>query len=329
MTRRPPSRAFAALALTVTLSAATGCTTVHGEREVVPAASRAEAAKALKAYTAAYNKANRALDPSLNAAYETGALGAMDQAGLKARRITDPGGNPGYVPLELTDARYAIPRQAGWPKWFVADTDSNRDGNRWLFVFTRGGPDERWKAAYLSLLSPEEVPRFATDPEGHAEPVPASSRSGLVLAPKEVSGAYAAYLETGEGPFAEGFATTEQLDARKKRLRTPTFWTQYADQAAQAPRYAPVALRTRDGGALVFFAAHHTQKQTMAEGFRIKGIDDPKVNALMTGEAKRTLTLVRISGSAVTVPARGEGGGGDGEIVFLNRLEGLTDARGG
>jgi hypothetical protein len=249
----------------------------------------------------------------------------MDQAGLKVRRAEEPGGNPEHQPLELTDVHYAIPQQAGWPKWFMADADSDRDDNRWLYVFLQSAPDQRWKAAYLSILSPDEVPELAADEDGYAEAVPVDARSGLLVQPRAVSGAYADYLQTGEGPFAPGFATTGQRDERGKRLRTPTFWTQYADQPAQPPRYTPVALRTKDGGALVFFATYHTQKQTMAEGYRINKVNDPGVTALLTGEARTSLTLTRISESAVTIPAKDAD---SGQVVFLNRLEGLTAARG-
>lgn len=57
---------------------ASGCVVVHGEREVVPTATRTEAARALKDFTAAYNKADKANDSSLDADRVTGALGAID-----------------------------------------------------------------------------------------------------------------------------------------------------------------------------------------------------------------------------------------------------------
>ena len=51
---------------------ASGCVVVHGEREVVPAATRAEAARALKDFTTAYNTADKAYDRSLDADQVTG-----------------------------------------------------------------------------------------------------------------------------------------------------------------------------------------------------------------------------------------------------------------
>ncbi|MEK8170479.1 hypothetical protein NKH77_15340 [Streptomyces sp. M19] len=84
-----------------------------------------------------------------------------------------------------------------------------------------------------------------------------------------------------------------------------------------------MGLRTRDGGALVFFTSLHRQKQTMAKGYRPN--PDDKVKALMTGEAKRSVTLTRVAESAVRVPAKDAA---DPHVVFLNRLEGVTAAKG-
>ncbi|WP_069811691.1 hypothetical protein [Streptomyces sp. TP-A0874] len=324
MTRRLPQvTAFWSATVLLTL---TGCMTVHGEREVIPATSEAEAARVLKKFNDGYNEANRELDSGVSSRYSTGALDTISQADIKAARAEHPDGRPNYSDLKLSDARYVIPKQAGWPKFFVADTKSNRDGNRWLFVFVRNGADAPWKASYLSILSQEKVPEFATDKDGWAEPVANDSAAGLRIAPGKLSKAYTDFLQTGEGDlFEEGRATTGQREDRDKYRKTPKYWTQYADQPANPPRYAPVALRTEDGGALVFFAAHHTQKQTMAEGYRIGKINDRKAEALLTGEANKSLTVARISESAVKVPLKGDGGG----ILFLNRLEGLTAVKGG
>ncbi|MEU5614721.1 hypothetical protein ACI2L4_09685 [Streptomyces sparsogenes] len=303
----------------------TGCMTVHGERENIPSVAKDEAPKALKRFTDTYNKAYRELDPSLVSQVETGPLQEISTADLKAQHAQTPGGNPHASPLKLSDARYIIPKQVGWPKFFVADTESNRDDNRWLLVFTRGGADEPWKAAYLSILSRDEVPDFQIDKDGWAKPVPADGGTPkLTAGPGKLSGAYTDYLMTGKGDvFADGASTSGLRTTRKKYLRTPKFWTEYIDTAAQGPRYAPVGLRLNDGGALVFFASHHRQKQTMAKGYRPN--PTPQIKALMTGEAKKSVTLTRISEAAVRVPARDAA---DPKVVFLNRLEGVTAAKG-
>lgn len=301
--------------------------TVHGEREVVPSATRAEAAQALRDFTDAYNKADKAFDPALDAGRVTGPLGAVNQAGLKARHVTDPGGNPQHVPLELTDAKFAIPRKAGWPRWFVADTDSNRDreggpdDTRWLLVFVRGGADDVWKAAHLSVLAPKDVPALAVDPDGFAEPV-RPDEPGLAVAPKDLSESYVSYLRTGRPEaFAPGPHTTQWRDQRKKNAVLPGMSTQYVDQPLDTGDFAPLSLRTRDGGALAFFATRHFERQTAAKGVRLNINAD--VRALMTGDARSSVTKERVSDDAAVVPPAGRG-----PVLVINRLQGLVSAKG-
>ncbi|WP_345044391.1 hypothetical protein [Streptomyces sannanensis] len=300
---------------------------MHGERAVVPSATKAEAAQALADFTDAYNKADKAFDPALDAGRVTGALGAINQAGLKARRTNNPGGNPDHQPLELTDATFAIPRKAGWPRWFVADADSNRDEDRgpgdtrWLLVFVRSDADQLWKVAYLSILRAADVPRFAVDGDGWARPVGPDSEA-LAVAPRDLGEEYASYLQSGRPEhFAAGPNTTGWRETRKKNASLPGRSTQYIDQPLDTGDFAPLGLATRDGGALVFFATRHFERQTAAPGVELAV--DPDVRALMSGEVKTTLTKERVSGQAAMVPAaRG------GKVRVLNRLQGLVTAQG-
>ncbi|MEV0962900.1 MULTISPECIES: hypothetical protein [unclassified Streptomyces] len=320
----------ATLATVAVLSlTAGGCVTVHGELEVVPSATRAEAEQALRDFTDAYNAADKAYDPALDAGRVTGALGAINQAGLKARGITVPGGNPRHRPLELSDTTYHIPRKAGWPRFFVVDADSNRDvdsgdrDNRWLMVFVKNGNKQLWEAAYLAIVLPSEVPKFRTDQEGWAEPVaPDSDRTAV--APRDLSEAYASYLRTGRPQhFADGAHTSGWRKVREQNGRRAGLSTQYVDQPLDTGDFAPLGLATEDGGALVFFALRYFDRQTAAPGYRPKVSQD--VKALMTGEVRNTLTKEWISSQAVSVAPKGAAGP---PVRILSRLQGVTAARG-
>ncbi|MGW2561793.1 hypothetical protein ACWCXB_21580 [Streptomyces sp. NPDC001514] len=316
-------------AITVLSLTASGCVTVHGELEVVPAATRTEAAQALKDFTDAYNKADKAYDPALDAGRVTGALGAINQAGLKARSVTQPGGNPQHRPLELADAKFYVPKKAGWPRFFLADTDSNRDvdsGNqdtRWLVAFVRNGNDQLWEAAYLAILTPDEVPKFRTDKDGWAEPVAADS-TATAVAPRDLSEEYASYLQSGKPDhFAAGVHTTGWRQERKQNAQRPGLSTQYVDQPLDTGDFAPLGLATEDGGALVFFAMRYFDRQTAAQGYRPKV--NPDVKALMTGEVKNTLTKEWVSSQAVKLAPSG---GADPAVTIVGRLQGVTSAEG-
>ncbi|OEV02496.1 hypothetical protein [Streptomyces oceani] len=309
-----------ATVLAVTLS---GCITVHGEDAVIPAVSKAEARKALDNFTEQNNQSNRNYDAKLNATIESGALGAIDQAGLRARKEVHQGRNADYTPLKLTDPKFLIPKQAGWPKFFVANAASNQgSGDRWLLVFQRDDVDAKWKASYLAVLDSSEVPEFAKDEDGHVKAVPAGKESGLTVPPDKVSKAYTRYLKQGSGDFAAGEHTSALREQRKKKADQPRVRTEWADLPASPPQFAPFGLRTTDGGAMVFFASHHHTKQTLAEGYTPE-VKDPYARALMTGTPTESVTYVRVSAQAVSVPAAK----GGGEIDFLARISGLTTVK--
>jgi hypothetical protein len=303
---------------------ASGCVVVHGEREVLPATTRAEAATALQQFTTAYNAADKAYDSSLDAAHVTGALGDIDAARLTAGHTNSPSGNANYSPLELTDAKFTIPKKAGWPRWFVADAAANKGGAaRWLLVFTRNDLSEPWQVAYLTLLAPTAVPKFKTDKDGWAEAVPANSAE-LAVAPGRLSQRYATYLKSGGSggnAFADGPHTSAWRADREKATK-PGLAVQFLDQPLTSGDYAPLALRTADGGALVFFTTRYFQKETAAEGTSVP-TQNKDVQALTTGEVEQSLTLQLVSNQVALDPKRG------GKVSVLGRIEGLTSAQGG
>ncbi|MDL5201232.1 hypothetical protein [Streptomyces sp. ALI-76-A] len=322
--RRLDRTALITASLTALSLTASGCVVVHGEREVLPAATEAEAAEALRQFTSAYNAADKAYDSSLDAGHVTGALADIDEARLKAGAADNPDGNPAHTPLKLSDATYTIPKKAGWPRWFVADAAGNKGGSsRWLFVFTRGGLDETWQAAYLTLVAPGKVPAFKKDADGWAEPVPADS-AALAVAPKDLGRDYTTYLKNGGDGFATGTHTSVWRALREKNESRPGLATQYIDEPLTTGDYAPLALRTADGGALVFFTTHHYEKQTAAPG---TSVPDPgeDVLALTTGEIKQSLTMEFVSNEVALTPAKGAG---DQRVTVLGRIQGLTSAQG-
>jgi hypothetical protein len=305
---------------------ASGCVVVHGEREVLPATTKAEAAKALEQFTTAYNEADKAYDSSLDADHVTGALADIDSARLKAGKVNSPEGNANHSPLELSDAKFTIPKKAGWPRWFLADTAANKGGAaRWLFVFTRDGLDEPFQAAYLTLVAPDDVPEFKTDKDGWAEAIPANSTE-LAAVPKALSQDYATYLKDGKGEtFADGAHTSDWRASRQTEAEKPGRVTQYIDEPLTNGDYAPLALRTADGGAMVFFTTRHYVKQTAYAGTSLPDQND-SVDALTTGEVKQSLTMEFVSNEVALDPAKGAGGGG--KVTVLGRIQGLTSAKG-
>ncbi len=97
---------------------------------------------------------------------------------------------------------------------------------------------------------------------------------------------------------------------------------QYIDEPQNAGPFAPLGLRTEDGGALVFFSTRHYEKQTAFKGLSPRVDADAK--ALLKGEVRQSLLLTRAANQVVVDPARS---GGD-KVAFLGRIQGLTGAKG-
>jgi hypothetical protein len=321
----------AAGALVVPLS---GCVTVHGERALVPSVRPAEAAKVLARFADRNNEATKAYDEQAVASVESGPLGAIDRAGVHAKHLDTPGGDKDFTPLRFSDTSYLVPKQRGWPKFFVADTRSNRSGDaRWLLVFRRDSPATPWMADFLGVAEPAQVPRFAKDKDGYAVAVP-NAGSGLTVDPGRLSAAYAAYLDGASGgpSFAPGPSTSQLRQTHAKEQRTADTVTQYADQGDSSGDFTPVALRTADGGAVVFFGSRHQSRATFRAGYRLDL--DKDTQALTQGTPKTSITLSRVAQQMALVPAggtKGPGGTdgkGGGQVTVVSRLVGLVGAKG-
>ncbi|MFD5907633.1 hypothetical protein ACFWHL_02825 [Streptomyces massasporeus] len=319
--RRPARSALIAASATALSLTASGCVVVHGEREILPSTTRAEAAKALQEFTAAYNEADKAYDGTLDADHTTGALADIDSARLKAGKANNPDGNPNHTPLTLTDTKFTIPKKAGWPRWFVVDAAGNKGGTaRWLLVFTRSSLDDPFQVAYLTLVAPGKVPQFKKDADGWAESVPVES-TDLATDPRDLSSTYATYLKSGGETFADGAHTSQWRALREKNGKKPGMVTQYIDEPLTNGDYAPLALRTTDGGALVFFTTRHFEKQTAYAGTSVP-TPNKDVLALTKGEIKQSLTMEFVSNEVALDPK------GQGKVTILGRIQGMTSAEG-
>ncbi|MFD7293130.1 hypothetical protein ACFV9W_07545 [Streptomyces sp. NPDC059897] len=316
---RPVAAAAAAVVLSLTAS---GCVTVHGELEIVPTTTKGQAARAVDTFVDAYNEADRTYDADADAKHVTGALGAIDAAKLKAGRALNPNGNPKHSPLKLTDTRITVPKKAGWPRWFVSDSDNNRvDGYRWVMVFTRNAENAPWAVSYLSLLRDGTVPKFKTDKDGWAESVDPDA-SGLAQRPKDMGDKYIQYLKKGGDGYAPGPHTTRWRQTRERIDTRPGLTTQFIDESLTEGNYAPVALRTENGGALVFFTTRRYEKLTAFPGSNLPAIG-ADVKALMKGEPKESAMYGYVSGQAAIDPP-----GGSGKVNVVSRVEGITTAEG-
>ncbi|MGI8328856.1 hypothetical protein ACRYCC_02755 [Actinomadura scrupuli] len=242
--------------------------------------------------------------------YVTGHNGAAASGELKAWRDTATGplrevlsaqataghGRPKSGRISLVNPVMYVPRLTGYPRWFAAAALEEHPGGgapvEVVLLFVRATAAERWRPAHR-LPFKGRPPEIATDGQGYALPV-APQAAGFVLAPGGLPAAHAAYLN---GRTSPAFAPDPYTASQRAPLPAAGGWSR---TDAFTPGGAPVyALRTKDGGALVWYTVTQATRLT-SDG----------------------------SGSAATLPAAvraylggGEGGGEGGAEKAVGRAE--------
>lgn len=276
---RPLAWAGAALALTGALAAA-GCTPTHATagagaqaKNTTPRVTTAQAGQAFASYVAAADRAASTGDATLALSGVTGVQKMAVATQLKAA-----GAGVGAV----TRYRYGtpafyLPRQDGYPRWFVASATRSLVGRQGspggtaglslaatgqvLMVFQQGSAASPWQVSSISQLpAGVSVPPLATDSAGYVATVPLNSGAQLAR-PQTTGPLQAAVVDDGPASAAAKVVAAGDLTtgiyAAARAAQTPPPGDVY-QWDLEGTHYASFALRTADGGALVFYSMYLT-----------------------------------------------------------------------
>jgi hypothetical protein len=268
-----------ALALTAALAAA-GCTSAPASAgagtqagRTTPEVTTAQAARVFASYVAVSDRAASTGDATLALSSVTGVQKTAITTQLKAARS----GAGALTRYSYGTPAFYLPRQDGYPRWFVASvrrTLVGRPGSpggtagvplaaagQVLMVFQQGSATSPWLLSSTSQVPPgESVPALATDSAGYVTAVPLSS--GAQLARPDTAGPLqAAVVDDGPASAAAKVVAAGDLTtgiyaaARAAQTAPPGDVYQWE---LEGTHYANFALRTADGGALVFYAMYLT-----------------------------------------------------------------------
>jgi len=270
--------AGAALALTAALAAA-GCTstpavTSAGTQAGTQAGSTtrevttAQAGQVFASYVTVADRAASTGDASLALSNVTGVQKLAITTQLKA-------GAGALARYRYGTPAFDLPRQNGYPRWFVASVTRSATGGQGspggtaglslaaagqvLMVFQQGSATAPWLLSSTSQLpAGVSVPPLATDSAGYAATVPLNS--GAQLARPDAAGPLQAAV-VDDGPaspatqvVAAGNLTTGIYAAARAALTAPA--GDIYQWELEGTHYANFALRTADGGALVFYGMY-------------------------------------------------------------------------
>jgi hypothetical protein len=266
-----------ALALTAALAAA-GCTSTPAAAGAGTQAgsttlevTTAQAGQIFASYVAVADRAASTGNASLAFSGVTGVQKLAISTQLKAAAF----GTGALARYRYGTPAFVLPRQDGYPRWFVASVTRSLVGQQGspggtaglslaptgqvLMVFQQGSATAPWLLSSTSQLpAGVSVPPLATDSAGYVATVPLSS--GAQLAPPDSTGALQAAV-VDDGPaspatkvVAAGNFTTGIYAAARVAQRPPAgdvyVWE------LEGTHYSNFALRTADGGALVFYGMY-------------------------------------------------------------------------
>jgi hypothetical protein len=238
-----------------------------------------QAQAVLSRYTTVNNSANAQRSDTILAGVESGASNAID-AGTYQQQLADGTRYPAFGPVQAT---YYIPgnEPAGsGPRWFVVQvanafqsSPATVTSDEYL-LFTQAAPGDPWQDALEPyLLASATAPHVALGSDGLATAVSPDSTADAV-APAQLAAATAASLN-GAGAGQTAVAVPGNLaDQSNQRL-----WQGKLTGGTVTDVHTPAtgadgqefALRTDDGGALVFYvdAAQLTVTAAAGSTFRL------------------------------------------------------------
>ncbi|WP_165965582.1 hypothetical protein, partial [Actinomadura bangladeshensis] len=209
-----------------------------------PAITADESVKVLREWTERHNEAITSGDAGL---WRKAVMGALE-APVSAR-VRTYGKLSASAEISLSNPVFYVPRLDGFPKWFgvAALERSSGDDQQVLGVFVKAKKGDDWRAAHW-LTFQGKPPQLAYDREGYAIPAP---DRGLPTA-------HARYLADGDESAVVPDAYSR--DARTKKVGD---WTAGPATFTPGPGTS-YALRTQDGGSLVWYGLR--QEQTLTDG---------------------------------------------------------------
>jgi hypothetical protein len=260
-----------------------------------PALTKDQAEQVLARYQSVNNQANSNLDGGLLSTVETGAQLDMDRAGYALRKAN----HDHYSAFSYTASTFYIPRQHGYPRWFAVDATSGKTRHALLFVEEKsGGP---------FLLAADPFPTtalsgIALDKDGYAKAV-SPRDSSTELTPERIAGEHAAALTTGSTGMAPGPFTSDSRNALVKVQSGLSDRGVTLTADFQPDKQRVFALRTIDGGALVWYVLRQTERYDMSSPGTVG--DHGDLAGLITGKIGHRLDTTALIQYLATVPKHG------------------------
>ena len=314
-------RAVALLAIGLLVLAACAVPRERDDREpsrVAAAASEVEAI--FERYREVRNTAIELLDAKPLSTVESGPVLAIDSGSFEvAQRLS---GTEEADDADVEISQVATPSFGAYPLWFMAEVRDPEDEVNRVQVFERASAVDPW----LLVATPEtvlttELPELRRR-DGRAVVVAPDDDAGMTMSAQDAADAYAEALAD---PESDAVGLVEQDDfveqmrelvARNSALEGVEFSQSWAAEEVTH------ALRTADGGALVFANLLRRDTFTVEEGVRVTWPEDSVQQAFLSSGIATSGRLRYYHQVLVHVP------GGDAKPRVLGQYGGVVDGDG-
>jgi hypothetical protein len=290
----------------VGLALVAGCGVVRdnaGEPAIAPAVLSVDAAKTVFAhYETVNNAANTHLDPTLMATIEGGSRLVIDQASYRSARAT----KRKFSAFRYADPVFHVPRQAGYPRWFLVSSRPGKAKDPELQLFVRARAGDPWLMIASPRLTPKKkLPELVTDADGFVQPAPAA-------AAKAGATAYLDYLNGGPRSrnasrfAADPFTRSNFADLAEEQRHLGSGAT--ATNSATLSDDPIIALRTKDGGTLVLFASVQREEIRLTDPDASLSFGSGPLDGLGLRPGQQYRQFVEITASiehALVIPPKG------------------------
>lgn len=302
------------LALAFALSACGSVPRPRGEVEVKQAADAGDVGEILEHYREVRNASLSLLNPNPLSVVEGGAMLAIDTGLFEvAQRLSRTQNEEGR---QLKVRSIETPSLTKYPLWFMVwayDPAAKVDVAQ---IFERTTPVDPWLlVAGPQMLSTTQLPGLRHDGDGRAVAVDAANGKGMEMSPEQAAAAYSKALSSATGknpPVAP--------DDFISRMRTSFEQVNALDGVTMTQSWAPEkvrhALRTDDGGAIVWVTLLRLDTYTVDPGITVKWPEgSPQQAFLKSGISGRGKlrhyyqVLLRLPGGGGEPQALGQYGG--------------------
>ena len=230
---------------------------------------------------------------------------AVADAKIAAERKTEVA-----EPAPVQQVRLIVPTTKSWPRFFVAVGTTSKTSTPVIRVLTSPTPRAPYGLWAEALMLPgATLPETA--PAGTGSALVAPDTDGLAATPKEALSAFAGYLNAGSTAskqFQRSVYSDQLLqrlaDDRKALKAVASVSSKHTVGSSE-----PLALRTADGGALVFGELKQEYVITIKKGKGAVDVTDNDLAALAGGQKKinKSLTRTAVEVVVLNVPPRGKG----------------------